>query len=270
MCFSSLFFLFLFCFSAVFIFFEFFRQNIFFKKKPFLENNCFQKNIFLNLFFWGGKNVEQFFVQKLSFEISSKKKKERTFFQKQKNSFLIHMRRGVHTRLKALFTIAASRDVVERVKSHVHSVVIDSRPRDIRCIKPSLSLSFFSCSVFFWIYNPSVFLTIFLISLLHCSSIFSCMTENHFFTLFVSLFLLSCFLSFCAPLCLAKEIWWQRTRHVTKRNEWKQWWEWSPRSEKGGLSCWRVFEHDWRCELLDQNQPRRVRRQIMFGKTWQQ
>ena len=35
------------------------------------------------------------------------------------------MRWEAHRRLKALFTIAASRDVVERVKSHVHSVVID-------------------------------------------------------------------------------------------------------------------------------------------------
>ena len=55
----------------------------------------------------------------------------------------------------------------------------------------------------------------------------------------------------------------------TKRNEWRQWWEWSPMSEKE-VSCWRVFEHDWRSELVDLNQPRRVPWLMILGYVWQQ
>ena len=66
-----------------------------------------------------------------------------------------------------------------------------------------------------------------------------------------------------------KGIWWQRTKHVTKRNEWRQWWEWSPMSDKE-VSCWRVFEHDWRSELVDLNQPRRVPWLMILGLVWQQ
>ena len=113
---------------------------------------------------------------------------------------------------------------------------------------------------------PSVF---FLISLLQLFFNFF-MAENHFFTLFCFpwfYYHVSC--PFFLPSCFVKGIWWQRTKHVIKRNEWRQRWEWSPRSEKE-VSCWRVFEHDWRSELMDQNQPRRMRRLIIFCKIWQQ
>ena len=45
--------------------------------------------------------------------------------KKRKTYFKIHTRWGSRARLNALLTIAACRDVVGRVKSHVHSVVID-------------------------------------------------------------------------------------------------------------------------------------------------
>ena len=73
----------------------------------------------------------------------------------------------------------------------------------------------------------------------NCSSIKKSIAEKSLFFSFHFLVFIFIFSSpfFCSS-CLAKEIWWERTRHVTKRNEWKQWWEWPPRSEKD-VSCWR-------------------------------
>ena len=74
--------------------------------------------------------------------------------------------------------------------------------------------------------------------------------QNHMFNagkslflLFISFFLLSCFFScFFLSSCFVKGIWWQGTKHAIKRNEWRQWWEWSRSSEKGGpllvFSAW--------------------------------
>ena len=80
------------------------------------------------------------------------------------------------------------------------------------------------------------------------SSLFSLFTFS--FHLFVHLFLLFSpfsslshfsILSFYLYLCLCFSFsLWQRTKHVIKRNEWSQWWEWSPMSEKE-VSCWRIF-----------------------------
>ena len=57
--------------------------------------------------------------------------------------------------------------------------------------------------------------------------------ENHFCS-FICFF--SCFLSISlSPHVFVKEIRWQMTKHVIKINEWRQWWEWSPSSKKGGL-----------------------------------
>ena len=84
---------------------------------------------------------------------------------------------------------------------------------------------------------------------------------------FSPLFPLSHFsiLSFYLYLCLCFSFsLWQRTKHVTKRNEWSQWCEWSPMSEKE-VSCWRVFQHAWRSELMDLNQQRRVPWLMIFG-----
>ena len=54
------------------------------------------------------------------------------------------------------------------------------------------------------------------------------------------LFSFLCFLFSFSCRFLVKEIWWQKTKHVTKISEWKQLWEWSPGSEKRVFS-WRVF-----------------------------
>ena len=76
----------------------------------------------------------------------------------------------------------------------------------------------------------------------HFSDFFgSIFLQNQNFHGFILLFLLSCSLSFFFSLdVFVKAIWWQRTKHVTKRNEWSQWWQWSTKSEKE-VFCWRVF-----------------------------
>ena len=73
------------------------------------------------------------------------------------------------------------------------------------------------------------------------------MAENSFFLFSFSCFFFSCFLSFFLSSCFVKEIWWQKTKHVTKRNEWSQWWEWSTKSEKGGLllACFSAWPKVW-------------------------
>ena len=89
----------------------------------------------------------------------------------------------------------------------------------------------------------------------NCSSLLF-MTENH-------LFLLSspCFYShfldlFFLPRPCHGDLMAGDKKHVIKINEWRQWWEWSPRTYKIIFS-WRIFEHDRRSELMDQNQPKR-------------
>ena len=100
------------------------------------------------------------------------------------------MRRGAHTRLKALFTISASRDVVERVKSHAHSVAIDLG-RGTFVASSHLSPLFFLNKQPFCFF-PIVF---FLITLLQLFFNFF-MSEINFSLFFFFLVLSSCFLSF--------------------------------------------------------------------------
>ena len=126
-----------------------------------------------------------------------------------------------------------------------------SRPRDIRC----LCVFFFLnqnrlhvkkyCFLKFLSLTLSIIYQLFLCFFFKKNSLPSIVlqkksiAESHFFSLFISLFFIFIFLLlFFCSLCLAKEIWWQRTRHVAKRIERKQWWEWPPRSEKE-VSCWR-------------------------------
>ena len=157
---------------------------------------------------------------------------------------------------------------------HVHSIVIDLG-RGTSAASRRLSLLF---SVFFFKKTLDVsFSKIFLflsLTLFSNYQVFSFFFENyllHLFIkkiiaqkpllLFIPLLLFSCFLSFFfLSSCFVKGIWWQRTIHVIKRNEWRQWWEWSPRSEKE-VSCWLVFEHD--------NQPSRMLWLIIPGWFWQ-
>ena len=116
------------------------------------------------------------------------------------------MRRGAHTRLKALFTIAASRDVFERVKSHVHSVVIDLGRGTF--VESSRLSPFFFCSVFFFEWTTLLFYQMcffFFISLLQLSINFF-MAENHFLLLFLFLVFIIMFpvLFFSSPHVLSK------------------------------------------------------------------
>ena len=75
------------------------------------------------------------------------------------------------------------------------------------------------------------------------------MAENSFFLFSFSCFYFHVSCPFFSPHVFVNVIWRQRTKHVTKRNKWSQWWEWSTRSEKGsfvgvffsmteGLSWW--------------------------------
>ena len=65
--------------------------------------------------------------------------KKKISLQKKKTYFKIHTRWGSRARLKALLTIAACRDVLERVKSMCIQLSLISAA-DICCIKPSLTL----------------------------------------------------------------------------------------------------------------------------------
>ena len=88
------------------------------------------------------------------------------------------------------------------------------------------------------------------------------MEENH-------LFLLSsaCYYSVSWPFFVLRschgDLMARDTKHVIKINEWSQWWEWPPRTDEIIFS-WRTSEHDRRSELMDQNQPKRMRRLIIF------
>ena len=167
--------------------------------------------------------------------------------------------------MKALLTIAACRVVVERVMSMCIQLSFISAAG--HPLHQAVSLLFFWFSFCFFLRKPhckkmfceclslpfcsfSNFSNTFLTSFgRFFSKIKIFMAENSFF-----LFSFSCFYShvscpFFSPHVFVKVIWWQRTKHGTKRNEWSQWWEWSTRSEKGsfvgvffsmteGLSWW--------------------------------
>ena len=97
-------------------------------------------NFFFELFLgvrvhWTKKRVKQ----KISFEFSS----ENHLFEK--TLFFFHMRWGSRARSKAFLTNAACRDVLTWLKQSSLCAISCrwSRPRDIRCIKPSLSFSLF-------------------------------------------------------------------------------------------------------------------------------
>ena len=125
--------------------------------------------------------------------------------------------------------------------------------------KPSFFVFVESLFCFTWFLSTFSFNTFFFVH-------FSLHLLVHLFLLFSPFSSLSFLHSFFfLHLCLCFSVSsWQRTKHVTKRNEWRRWWEWSPMSEKE-VSCWRVFEHDWRFELMDLNQPGRVPWLMIFG-----
>ena len=141
------------------------------------------------------------------------------------------MRWGSHARLKPLLNVAASRELLSEFGLSCGTFVA------------SCHLSLFQLYLEKWTI-PNVFK--------NC-------------TLFISLFLFSS-PGLIFSSCLAKEIWWQRTKHDTKRKEWRQWWEWSPRSEKREVSCWRVLSMTEGVSWWTRKQPRRMPRLIFF---WQ-
>ena len=197
----------------VFVFFWCFHHFLRFSNhQKNMKKSLSRKYLFLQTFsFWTfflEGNIFEFFVQKLSFEISFKK---RNFFKKKKNKiFFIHMRRRAHTRVKALLTIAASRDFVARVKVSCAFSCHWSRPRDIRCIKPSLFFPIFSKKTLLF---SNCFFFWFLCFI--CSSIFSWQNITFYFFFFFSLFLSSCFLSFFSLLmfCQGDLMAEDKTRH---------------------------------------------------------
>ena len=112
-------------FQVSFILSEFFQT----KKKPLKEslsrNTSFLKLCFILNIFW--RRGTPILIEKnwsKNYHLNFLQKKKLTFEEK-KIYFKIHTRWGSRARLNALLTIAACRDVVGRVKSHVHSVVID-------------------------------------------------------------------------------------------------------------------------------------------------
>ena len=205
------------------------RKYLFFTKFLLFEP-FFWREIFLN-----------FFVQKLSFEISVKK---RNFSKKTKTkiSLFTCVEERIHTwRLSSpllrLVTLLSESNLVCIQLSLISA-------GDIRCIKPTLS--FFP--VFFFQKKKS-----FCFPIVFFSDFFASIVLQFFhgttslFTLFISFFyLVSC--PFFLSSCFVKGIWWQRTKHVIKRNEWKQRWEWSPRSEKRRsllLACFWAWLKVW-------------------------
>ena len=176
-------------------------------------------------------------------KIKSLKKKDR-----KKTYFKIRTRWGSRARLKALLTIAACRDVVERVRSMCTHLSLISAPghslhQPISLLFSPLYIShLFSVNVFlrpFLFFSSCCFL---LISSLHLFfKIKMFMAENSFF-----LFSFLCFYSHFPNVFLVKEIWWQKTKLVIKINEWRQWWEWSPGSEKSlFLACFWAWPKVW-------------------------
>ena len=176
------------------------------------------------------------------------------------------MRWGSRARLKALLTIAACRDVGERVRSVCTYLSLISAPGHsvhqpmFLLFSPLFISHLFSVNVFLWTFCsfPVIFFRILRFT---CSSTSKCSMQK------IHLFLLSflCFYSHFPLVFLVKEIWWQKTKHVTKINEWRHWWEWSAGSEKRGLFLLAFFfEHDRRSELMELNQTRRMLWLIIF------
>ena len=225
------------------------RLNKFLSRK--FEGFFFFQTFSFELFF-RGRNIfwsKKECVQKLSFEFSSKKKSP---LKKKKNLFQdSHALRIACANESPLDHCCVScRCWASNV--YVHSVVIHLG-RGTSVASSRLSPFFFWFSFcFFWesLIVKKMFCEC--LSLPFCSfsnvsntfltsfgrffsKIKILMAENSFF-----LFSFSCFYShvscpFFSPHVFVKVIWWQRTKHVTKRNEWSQWWEWSTRSEKGSL-----------------------------------
>ena len=280
--------LYFFCVCRVISFFFFFCSffsGVCFSKQKKVKQISFEKiwGFFFQTFsfeLFRGRNIfssKKECVQKLSFEFSSKKKSP---LKGKKTYFKIHTRWGSRARMKALLTIAACRAVVERAESMCIQLSLISAAGHPS--HQAISLLFFCFSFCSFLRKPyckkmfceclslpfcsfSNFSNTFLTSLLRFfSKIKIFMAEISFF-----LFSFSCFYShvscpFFSPHVFFKVIWWQRTKHVTKRNEWSQWWEWSTRSEKE-VFCWRVFEPDRRSELMDLNQPGRMPWLMIFG-----
>ena len=161
----------------------------------------------------------------------------------------------------------------------VHSVVIDPG-RGTSVASSHLSPFFFCFSFFLWkaSFKKNVLLMSFFALLFffqffeHFSDFFASISlqnqnihgRKFIFPLFIFLFYSHVSCPFFSPHGFVKGIWWQKTKHVTKRNEWSQWWEWSTKSEKE-VFCWRVFQHDRRSELMDLNQPWRMPWLMIFG-----
>ena len=156
--------------------------------------------------------------------------------------------------MKALLTIAACRGVVERVKSVCIQLSLIPAAGHPLHQAVSLLLFCFFCGKKFGMKCLS--LTFFKI---HCFFVFFwflcfarstnkiLIAQKLLFPLFISLFLFSCSLSFFFSLdVLVKVIWWQRTKHVTKRNECRQWWM-VPNVWKGGLllACFWAWLKVW-------------------------
>ena len=184
------------------------------------------------------------------------------------------MRRRAHTRLKALFTIAASREVVERDKSHVHSVVIDLGRGTVHQANSLLFCSAMFFSFFFWVNNPIVLPNVFF------SDFFASIVLQIFHgrkSLFTLFFSFPCFYDHVSCLFFSLLMFFFfsngsdcRGQNTSSRDMNESSGGNGHQDLKKEVSCWRVFEHDWRSELMDQNLPRRIRRLIIFGKIWQQ
>ena len=160
-----------------------------------------------------------------------------------------------------------------------------SRPRDIRCIKPSLSFSlcFFTknrlhvkkyCFLKILSLTHSIIYQLFLcfffmISLPSIVLQKKTLAESHLLSLFVSLFLFPFFFSFFLLLVSCQGDLMAEDKTRRQENWAKAVVGMATKIWKGGLLlAW--FEHDWRSELMDQNQPVKMRRFKCLGKAWQQ
>ena len=179
----------------------------------------------------------------------------------RKPCFQIHMHRGSRARLKALLTITACRDVVERIRSMCTYLSLISAPghslhQPISLLFSPLFIShLFSFNVFLW---PLCSFAFFQISSLHLFfKTKTPMAENSLFPSYISLLLFSFSSRFSCERDLMAE---DRTRHQEK---------WVKavvglvtKVSKRGLLLACFFQHDWGSELMDQNQPRRMPRLI--------
>ena len=191
--------------------------------------------------------------------------KKKISLNEKKNYFKIHTRWGSRARLKALLTIAACRDVVERVESvciQLSFISAAGHPSH-----QAISLLFFCFSFCSFLRKPqckkmfcecpslpfcsfSIFRTLFWLLSVDFSpkSKFS-WQKIHFSSFHFLVFILMFPVLFSLLMFLFRWSDGRGKKHVTKRNEWSQWWEWSTRSEKGsfvdvffsmteGLSWW--------------------------------